>query len=170
MECPKCGYEGQSTAVECPKCGIVYKKWEAHVEKKQDEKRVKRFEKVEKKKHLIIFSVVITGLLIFGGSYFFGPCHELTPMLQYGPATYSYGGQSIKLKDHLMSVYYLGWYRGGHFKPYRQIAAIESGNMKIYAQSDRVIIENKILAQHYTKKCDGATLEQMIINKIEKNR
>jgi len=53
------------------------------------------------------------------------------------------------------------------------IAKIESIHKKIYAQADRVTIEMKygnLFGNHFYKKCDGTVLEQIIINKIKKNK
>lgn len=180
MECPNCGYKGQPMDTECPKCGVVYKKWEASVEKKEDEKRVKRFEKVEKKKRLIIFSVFITGVLIFLVSMLFGPCVPIEPrfLRVSGFATYSYGDQKLGSMDHrdINKWLYgkdLGWYRGSHLKPSGPIARVESIHIRIYAQADRVTVEMKygnLFGNCFYKKCDGTVLEQIIINKIKKNK
>jgi len=178
MECPKCGSERPPDAAECPQCGVIYEKWEAFLDKKQDKDKAKKYKKEQRKKQIILISVCVGVAIIMAASITLGPCNHIKPsflMVHNIPATYSYDGQSIESEDHKDINKWLdgknfGWYMGGRFTN-DPVASIDDKYSKIYAQNDRVIIDQSFPGgKLYMKKCNGSVLKQMIINKIEKNQ
>ena len=79
MECPKCGYERQPNAAECPQCGVIYEKWEAFLDKKQDKDKAKSYKKKQRKKQIILISVCVGVAIIMAASITMGPCNHIKP-------------------------------------------------------------------------------------------
>jgi len=70
MKCPKCGYI-QSGDSECANCGIIFEKYEAYLQKKQQKAPMPQEQPAKRSVlPLIVLGAVVGGALTWGGQYF----------------------------------------------------------------------------------------------------